>query len=184
MTEPKVDPTLTCSGPYGVSERVPLPSSAHNADLTTCLYLITAPLYHPAWSQYVLSVVDLVTEKPGMPPANLHFPGATHELLVMAIDPSKRDGRFSPITLIEYFTSGQRGLYLSPVNIGHQFAATEEEMTNLAWLCGRAVILGQLNPETGDAPELIRESWLAACVQTLAHQRGEVHGDLEQGGCG
>lgn len=48
-------------------------------------------------------------------------------------------------------------------------------MTELAWLCGRGVVYGLLNPETADAPERIREAWLAACVRTLAHMRGEEH---------
>lgn len=176
----QIDATLTVAGPAGISERVPLPDSAPNADITTCYYLITAPRYHPAWSQYALCVFDLTTERPGDPPVHYDFVGATHQLDVHAIDPT--GGLLSPITLVQH-TLGQRkrehGLYLQPTNIQHQFQATDQEMTDLAWLAGRGVVLGALNPETGDAPKRIREQWLASCVQTLAHFRGETHGDID-----
>ncbi|NHA02016.1 hypothetical protein G5V59_26870 [Nocardioides sp. W3-2-3] len=94
-------------------------------------------------------------------------------LLVLAINPA--DGPVSPIGLCERAKRPAPQLYLHPPNVGHQFTATDQEMTTVAWLCGRAVVGGDLNPETGDAPDLLREQWLQACVLTLAHLRGEEH---------
>lgn len=172
-TDQRLDTTLTCWGPGGISEHVPVPATMRNADTSTCLYLLTAPRYHPVWSQYVISVVDLTVDRPDLGPPNLHFVDATHELLVMAVNPEL--GLLSPTRMVRRSEAGEAGFYLSPPNVGHQFTATAEEMTQLAWLLGRAVAHGQLNPETGDAPSLIREQWLGLCVRTLAHMRGEEH---------
>ncbi len=167
------DTTLTRVGRHGLSERVPLTPDVPGADSTTAMYLVTAPSYHPVWKQYAIVVVDLTTDRPDVGPPTLHFDGATHELLVLAINPA--DGPVSPIGLCERAKRPAPQLYLHPPNVGHQFTATDQEMTTVAWLCGRAVVGGDLNPETGDAPDLLREQWLQACVLTLAHLRGEEH---------
>lgn len=127
-------------------------------------WIVTAPMYHPAWSQYALSVIRLA-DTPGVPPAVLRFPGATHELMVMALDPTR-----GPVTA----TTGQIG-FLHPFNIVEQFEATDDEMRDLASLLVQAVVQGLLDPETSNGPERIRENWLTSAVKTLAHLRGEEH---------
>lgn len=149
-------------GPYGHAEHLEVPSTA---PATLLWWLITAPAYHPLWSQYVLAVVTL-EDRPGMPPATLQFPGATHELIVLAVDPGNPPTRAN---------DGQGFPYLTPVNIAHQFTATDDEMRELAELACAGVVNGLLNPETADAPTRIREEWLSSCVRTLAHMRGEEH---------
>lgn len=160
-------------GPYGKAE--PNPPSDYpdipQAATTVAHYLITAPQYHPLWSQYILAVVSL-RESEGLPPPHLQFEGATHELLVYALNP---DNVWTVESMTEQIKS-QKGIpYLLPINICHQFTATDEEMQKVAWLACRAVVHGGLNPETADAPTRIRESWLAAVVKTLGHLRGEEH---------
>lgn len=158
-------------GPHGRLEPITVPEAAHTAVTTTYCALITAPAWHPVWSQYVVTVVDLAPH-PGVREATLQFPGATHELLVFAVNPAH--GRLTPDRFNELVLAGT-SVYLSPVNIVHQFTATDDEMRTIAWLCGRAVTEGELNPETGDAPDRVREEWLQACVLSLAHLRGEEH---------
>jgi hypothetical protein len=166
-----IDPAATYVGGYGRLDPFTPADDVPNAETTTFVALITAPPYHPAWSQYSMYVIDL-TPRPGYPDASLNFPGATHELVVTTVDP--RHGVLD-VEQAQQLYRDRVPFHLTPINIVHQFQATDDEMRQVAWLCGRAVVLGQLNPETADAPTRIREEWLQACVLTLAHLRGEEH---------
>lgn len=164
MSEPIPHGTAV-AGPHGIAEPFTNPS----APATLCAYLITAPTFHPLWSQYVLCVVTLAP-MPGLPPAVLKFPGATHELLVVSLNPEAGHRTVANLSEPDMQLS-----HLLPFNIVEQFEATDTEMQSLAWLLCRAVVDGRLTPETADAPTLIRGQWLTACVKTLAHERGEEH---------
>jgi hypothetical protein len=176
---PDVDVTEPIRGPYGEVVHVPMLDESADYDpkaraaLATHrgTWLIDAPVYHPAWSQYVLHVISLA-DAPDVPPATLKFVGATHELLLVAIDPGP--GRQTVETVQGHCLTGKLP-FLTPVNIAEQFECTDDEIRQVAWLCARAVVQGFLNPETGDGPARVRESWLQACVKTLAHIRGEAH---------
>ena len=138
---------------------------------TVTHWLITAPVYHPLWSQYVLACVRL-DNVPGFKPPRLQFQGATHELIVMALAPGP--GPYDEGRMAEYWRSGDLP-FLTPINIVEQFEATDDEMRLLCQYAAMAVVHGWLNPETADAPELVRENWLASLTTTLAHIRGEAH---------
>lgn len=178
-TEPTIDVNAPIQGPYGHAEPVPHPSPDDPA-LTdrsraalrhsVCTYLVTSPGWHPLWSQYVLSVITL-DDDDQLPPPHRKFDGATHELIVFAINPDKR------LTAADVTGHSRTGdlPFLTPINIAEQFECTSEEIHAVAWLCCRAVVHGRLNPETADAPTLIRGAWLTACTKTLAHLRGEAH---------
>lgn len=148
--------------------RIPLPDTPAAAE-TLCMWVITAPAYHPFWSQYVLGVVRLRFDTPGFPDPVLKFPGATHELHVLVLDPER-----GPYTVKSVVASNFALTYVG-VNIAEQFEATDEEMLEVAGRCAQGVVFGVLNPETGDAPARIREDWLATITVTLAHMRGEPH---------
>lgn len=152
------------TGPYGTAERVPIPADP-KAAMTLTWWLITAPAFHPLWSQYSLTVVRL-DDTPGFPPPVLHFDGATHELMVAALEPQDK-----PYTVATVYPLR----WLEPINIVEQFTATDDEMRELAHLAAKGVVFGALNPETADAPTRIRAQWLSSLVKTLAHIRGEVH---------
>lgn len=153
-------------GPYGRAEQVPLPDIAEAAE-TVCTWLLTAPHASPAWSQYMLGVVRLRDNIPGFPPPNLHFPGATHELDVVALDP--RRGTQTAATMQGHQRDGTLP-YLTPVNVIHQLEGSDSEALRLAAYAARAVVHGHLTPEP-DGPS----QWKASLVKTLAHIRGEVH---------
>lgn len=161
-------------GPFGEAVRLGLNPDLPGASTTVTWWLLTGP-WHPAWSQFVISVVSLA-DVDGVPPAKLHFPGATHELLVAALNPGSGvvATRHAPETLAQ---GGLRavGGWLDPVDVVHQFTATDEEMVALADLCAQACVHGPLTPSTDDARERLREDWLTACVKTLAHMRNEEH---------
>ena len=164
-------------GPFGWAEKMDLAEATEGPE-TLCHWLICSPAWHPLWTQYVLVVVRLRDGIPGMDPPKRQFPGATHELIVMALNPDP------DITGHKPFASGaellgwarEHGIpYLQPVNIVEQFEASDEEMRKLASMCAWGVTAGHLEPETSNGPERIRARWKSSMVKTLAHFRGEVH---------
>jgi hypothetical protein len=159
--------TDTLQGPHGKAVRIPRESyaAAFPANLDT--WIITAPIWHPLWSQYNLSVVSLA-DIPGQQDAIKHTPDATHELLVLALNPDH--GPYGCETRPNDLE------VLLPVNISEQFTTTDDHARELAELCVKAVLDGRLNPETGDAPTRIREEWRAAIAQTIGHDRDPHHG--------
>lgn len=167
-----VDDGQRFDGLYGQAVELAVPDGPAGAE-TVCWWLLTAPQAHPLWSQYVLCCVRLRDGVAGFPPPRRQFDGATHELLVVALDPSR--GPFDEAAMAAYAEAGDGLPYLTPVNIAEQFEATDAEMARLTALAARGVTTGQLWPETADAPELVRAGWLSSLVKTLAHIRGEVH---------
>lgn len=163
-------------GPHGTAVELDINTDLPGADTTVTWWLLTGT-WHPLWPQFVISVVNL-RDLPDRPPAKLHFPGATHELLVVALNPGdqRTPTRHNPATLT---AGGLRavGGFLQPVDAVHQFTATDKEMTELADLAARACVDGILTPSTDDARTRLREAWLSACVRTLAHIRGEEHAE-------
>lgn len=160
---PQVPVGTDIQGPAGTARFVPYTSDEPRAAAHLCTYLIDSPGWHPLWTQYSLAVVTL-TEAPGLPTPYLQFPGATHELIVFALNP---DHHQTVATMLDHCARGTMP-YLTPVNVVHQFEATDDEMRQVAWLAARGVVNAYLNPETGS-------QWLTACVRTLAHLRGEEH---------
>lgn len=158
-------------GAYGSAEPIPIPDIPQAAQ-TVAHWLLTAPAYHPAWSQYVLACVRLQDDVPGFPPPQRKFDGTTHEVLVVALDP--KDGPYYVDKILGYAETGSMP-YLTPVTIAEQFIATDEEMSRLTELAAAGVVNGMLNPETADAPPTIRAMWLGSLTRTLAHIRGEAH---------
>lgn len=163
--------TETHEGPMGTATLLDINPKIHGAATTVTWWLLQGG-WHPAWSQFVLAVVSL-RDVDGYPPAKLHYPGATHELQVLALDPGNPPRVHSVPELVEH------GIalcgYLQPIDVIHQFIATDDEMTELAELLARACVDGMMTPSTDDAREAIRQGWLSACVKTLAHMRGEEH---------
>lgn len=161
----------THEGPYGTAVQLDINPDLEGANTTVAWWLLTGP-WHPFWSQFVICVVSLKPVE-RVRPAKLHFEGATHELLVLALDPGNPPAVHPAERLVA------EGLafcgYLQPIDVVHQFTATDEEMTQLASLAAAACVDGVLSPSTDDSRTLLREAWLAACVKTLAHMRGETH---------
>lgn len=157
-------------GPYGTALRLDIPDRPEAAQ-TVDHWLITAPPYHPLWSQYVLCVVRL-DDLPGWPAPYRQFEGATHELIVVTLNPEH--GPYDVDKMAGYANAAKLPI-LTPVNIAHQLTASDDELREVAALAAWAVVNGHLNPETADAPERIRRAWLASLTKTLAHIRGEAH---------
>lgn len=158
-------------GTWGRAEQLQIPDPPLGSETVTH-WLLTAPHGHPLWSQYLLAAVRLRDNIPGFPPPKRQFPGATHELLVVALDPSH--GPYDREVMARYAQT--QGLpYLTPVNIAEQFTAVDDEMLTLAASASYGVVNGVLWPETADSPDAVRAGWRTALAKTLAHIRGEPH---------
>lgn len=168
MTD-RIDPSRPIIGPHGQAEPIPFDTSDPKSAETLCWWLITSPGWHPLWSQFSLWVARLRDDVPGFPAPYRQFLGATHELIVVAVNPE--NGFYSADGISE----SKRLPHLTPVNICQQHEATDAEMVEVAALVCRAIVYGRLNPEIADAPGRIRENWLIAVTKTLAHIRGEEH---------
>jgi hypothetical protein len=153
-------------GLLGTGELLAITPGTAGADTTLCWYLIEHRLGHPLWHHYVLCVVTL-DDRPGVAPAKIMVPGATHELIVVALDPTGE-----PYLAAELAEQGLGDRFLAPVNVVQQFTATDAEAADLAELCVVAVCDGRLWPETADAPGKVRESWRLAIIDTLDHGKG------------
>lgn len=137
-----------------------IPDDRLGSGFTVACWIVTAPVFHPLWPQYSVSVVSL-REHPEAVPPKLHRPGMTHELCVLALNPEH--GPYGNDTRTEDLR------YLTPVNIAEQFTATDEIAARLCQLSVRAVCDGLVSPETADAPERIRAQWRHMLEATLDH---------------
>lgn len=155
------------SGQNGQAAPLEVPDAAHTVE-TVCLWLITAPPYHPFWSQYLLLVVRLTDDLPGYPPPHHAFEGTTHELMVWAVNPE------CGVQTIESanadLAAGRMPPIMTPQNVVEQYIATDDEMRKVASLCAQGIVHGVLNPDSDG-----RSDWLPVTTKTLAHLRGEAH---------
>jgi hypothetical protein len=155
------------AGPYGTATRTTLTDEPRHSQ-TADHWLITAPAYHPLWSQYVLVVIRL-DDAPGFPPPHRHFPDATHELLIVALDPVH--GPYTNTTV----TAPGGFHHLEPVNVCEQYNTTDQLMRQLCEAAARAIVTGTITPETADAPDRIRATWHHRLAATLQHLREGRH---------
>jgi hypothetical protein len=162
--------TSEVQGPYGSALELEM-EGLPNSEETVCHWLITAPAFHPFWSQYILAVVRL-RDLPGFPPPVRQFQGATHELLVVTLNPEH--GPYDAGLPRKYAAEGNLP-YLTPINIAHQIEGTDSEAGELAAWAAWGVVNGHLEPESSNGAERIRAEWESSLVKTLAHMRGEEH---------
>lgn len=99
-------------------------------------WIVYAPWAHPGWHSYLLSVVHL-RESEGAKPPVINLPGATHELMLLALDPG-------------YPLQARRlPHFLTPPNFVGQFVADSDEAA-AERVAGdvRDICAGLLNPDT------------------------------------
>lgn len=109
------------AGPYGHAwdlldqQRAACP--VQNPDDATLSWWIfhAVPTQHPAWEWYTISTVHLRNIEGQTRPPDLHFPAATHELLVLALNPEHL-----PVV------AGRLPPWLEPPNACVQFPCAED----------------------------------------------------------
>lgn len=130
------------------------------------LWLVHAPAAHPFWKYFIVSAVSLA-DAPNTPPAVVARPGATHELMVIALDPT-----FTPEQA--WCSEGEERwsrFMLRPLNLAAQVVdLTDEQMNELAYLFVRACCYGQASPDDDH-----RGHNLALLDTTADHLRRGMH---------
>lgn len=138
----------TTEGATGAAWEVPNPTAevlAIRPDWTGCL---GTWVVHPAvtpmpWHHYVVSVIHL-RPIPGVRPAHIRRPGATHEMIIVALDPSAAPMPLTPMTDPDAYA----GSHLSPPNLTHQLVgATDEQARWLLRTLVDAIVGKGINPE-------------------------------------
>lgn len=97
-------------------------------------WFIEAPGESPVWQHYMLSAVHLRPIE-NVKAAHLRFPGATHEFMLVAMDPVRKPDPLNPETWS----------FLLPVNLSEQVALpNDSEASMLLRRCAEAVTKGVL----------------------------------------
>ena len=152
-------------GSRGTAKEVLFEGEWPNVDKSATLatWFLHCPGQSPAWSNYLLSVVHLRPIPDGSPPA-LQFPGATHEVMVVALNPEKNPKA----------NDTETWYHLTPVNVAVQLVLeSDEQAVELLYLAARAVVSGLLPAEPALAGA--KEPWQSTLVNTAAHMRGLEH---------
>lgn len=131
-------------GRGGEAWRVSLDGVEHAVPDTTAtlaLWFLRSPLAHPFWSWWVVSAIHL---RPiaGVKPAAIREPGATHEILVVALHPD------SPPPQPRGMRAPPALRFLTPIDVQQQFVAIDDRGAVL--LCERLVdacCAGRLSPD-------------------------------------
>lgn len=130
---------------------------------TVAVWYLHCPGQSPAWDRYILAVVHL-RPIPGVRPAVVNVPHATHEVLVHALDPQRMPTALDPATWAP----------LRPLNVVEQLQLPDDDAAReVAALAARAVVDGVLPAEPPLSGQV--EPWRTALLKTAAHLRGEEH---------
>lgn len=132
-------------------------------DATVDAFILRVPEAHPFWDHWLVSLIHL---RPiaGVKPATIRLTGATHELLIMALDPECAlpgldvDASFHP-------------RWLSPIDVVEQFQATDDAVAaQIFELAVRVIVDGQASPDQD-----WRAWWKEAVATTARHYADGTH---------
>lgn len=110
-------------------------------DSTVGVFCVEAPYGHPIWHSYMLSMIHLrpLVGQSRLPTINR--PGATHEIMVFALDPERQREPF--------ITAKDHPHLLRPANfVGQVIEASDDDAASLLRATVQDVIDGKLNPDT------------------------------------
>lgn len=152
-------------GPAGTATEVLMEGKRATPDQTATLstWFFDCPGQSPFWDNYLLSIIHLRPIE-GVKPADIRVPGATHEVLLLALDPNKKPQA----------TKLKSWSWLLPMNLCEQVELPDDKaaVVLLAQVAG-AVVDGRLWAEPPLSGQ--KEPWRTVLVRTAAHHRGEEH---------
>lgn len=129
---------------------------------TIVSWFLNCPGQSPAWRHFLLSVVHLRPIE-GVRPATITVPGATHEVMLWALNPEA-----TPDAL-----NAASWAILRPVNMVIQVELpSDHHARELALLLARAIVHGYLPAEPPFPGGAV---YLQPVLATAAHLRGEAH---------
>lgn len=158
-----VEPTIT--GRMGRAWLLPLPDPPRLPDHGGSLagWLVEASGYHPLWCRWFVSVSHL-RDMPGVPPAEKNFAEATHEFMIVSLNPDHYADHQNLAP-----TKGW-GL-LVPADVVEQFEAPADQYaTRFCELAVRAIVDGHLSPDQD-----YRRLWTRTVSETIRHMREGKH---------
>lgn len=133
-----------------------------SASLST--WFLRCPGQSIAWDAYLLSVIHLRPITGEMHPPVIRVPHATHEVMLIALDPRLKPDPVRPRTW----------RHLTPVNLEEQVELPDDaEAVTLLRLCARQVVDGYLWAEPPLSAQV--EPWRTVLIKSAAHARGEEH---------
>jgi hypothetical protein len=151
-------------GAFASAWRVALPPVGQrgrpDADGTVDYWLVRAPHAHPLWAWYIVGVVHL---RPidGVRPAEVRRPGATHELMIAALDPEK------PLPDPDQMGRGEgpSPAILRPIDVVHQFGVRDDaDALQVCEAAIQAIVHGSISPDQD-----WRSRWREAIDETVTH---------------
>lgn len=152
----------TFSGPGGSAWRVTLPPVGQrrrpDEDGTVDLFLLHIIGAHPLWDHWLASVIHL---RPiaGVKPPHIRVSGATHELLIVALDPTE------PLPGLDGAAPGWQPRYLTPIDVVEQFQVADDAIAaEILELAVRAMVDGAASPDQD------WRSWWRASLGQIARQ--------------
>lgn len=137
------------------------PSDAPDVAGTIATWFLDCPGQSPAWRHYVLSIIHLRPIQ-GVKPAVIARPGATHEIILVALDPQS-----NPIPSdVETWT------HLRPLNfVGQLTLPSDDQAKIVVETLAKAVIDGILWAEPPLSGQV--EPWESQLRQLEAHAAGK-----------
>jgi hypothetical protein len=151
-------------GPAGTAQEVTATKLRRPDEAATvAAWFLHCPGQSAAWDRYMLYVIHL-RPIPGVKPAVVHVPHATHEVVLVALDPERNPVPAKPKTWS----------FLHPLNVVDQVTVPSDDAAqSLARDCAQAVVDGRLPAEPPLSGAV--EPWRSALIKTSAHLRGEGH---------
>jgi hypothetical protein len=154
-----VKPTFT--GPGGSAWEVAVPDAPGHGQV--CQWLLFAPTAHPFWNFHVITVAHLLPIE-GVKDAHVQFPGASHEMLVLALDPETEDA-------IDPADAATQKQWMQPPDAVVQFiVANDEQACAVARFSAQAVTQGLIAPDSD-----FRQAWEVGVAATAEHVRLGEH---------
>lgn len=131
----------------------------HDASLSA--WLVCCPGAHAFWEWWTCGVYHLRPIEGQSKPATLNFPGASHEFMFAAIDPT---GGPPPLT-------GGRFSLLMPLDLVHQVTGIDDKTAgHILDLSIAAIMQGTMSPDSDYA-----ERWAKLLDGTVSHFKSGKH---------
>lgn len=151
------------TGPFGEATELALSTSGDpRREGDIAIWLLHCPNQSPAWCHFMLSCLHL---RPiaADPEPNIYVAGATHEIVLVAIDPAT-----NPSPTSSYWEWN----YLPSTNMWEQIQVPNDEAAvELTSLAAQAVVDGYLWAEPPLSGQ--KEPWHTVLADTASHYRGE-----------
>lgn len=156
------------SGPFGKAWRVTMPPLGQRRkpdfDATVDMFLVQRRAAHPVWDHWLVSLVHL-RPMAGVRPAHVTVAGATHELMIVALNP---EFQLPPLDCRSPLWAPK---YLTPIDVTEQFPCPDDAFAqHFLELSVTAIVNGYISPD-----EAARALWKESIATTLRHYGDGTH---------